>query len=144
MLMMPYDYTSDKAGIMVIDAFDDYTSFHVLMLSGLESMIGTNLKGESELVELAAKIRQLGTWRYMTRNVRPRTRRSLRKHTKLGELNIKLIFNMNARTFNLCRTLRGFMTCNSNHLKISALFPPLKQYVTKTNLSIVGTIFEDV
>lgn len=141
---MQYVNTRDKAGILVIDAFDDYSNFRVLTLSGLESTVGTNIKGEAELVELASKIRRLGAWRYMTKSVWPRSQRRLSGHTKLGELNVKLIFDMNARVLRLNRTMYGFRTSDSCHLKTSVLFPLLRQYVTKTDLHTEGTIFKDV
>lgn len=36
-----------KVGILIIDAYDDYSDFRVLTLSGFESMIGTNLGGSN-------------------------------------------------------------------------------------------------
>lgn len=134
----------DKTGMIVIDAYDDYSNFRVLTLSGFESIIGTNLQGEVEIVKLASKIRRLGTWRYTTKNVWPRPQRRLHGHDKLGELNIRLNFDMDSRVFNLSHTMHGFRTPTSSHLKISALFPILKQYIAKTSLPVDGTIFEDV
>ena len=139
---MQHANTGGKAGILIIDAFDDYSDFRVLTLSGLESTIGTGLKGEAELVELASKIRQLGAWRYRTKNVWPRPRLRLHGHAKLGELNAKLIFDMDARALSLSRAMYGFTASDSGHLKTSALFQPLKQYVTETDLCASGTIFE--
>ena len=141
--MQRVNTTRDKVGSLIIDAFDDYSDFRVLTLLGLESEIGVHLKGESELVELASKIRQLGAWRYATRNVWPRSRRRLNEHTKLGELNVKLIFNMDTHVLSLNHTMYGFRAYSSDRLKTSVLFPPLKQYIITTNIYTKGTIFED-
>lgn len=141
---MQHPHTTDKAGILIIDAFDDYTDFRVLVLSGLESTIGIYLEGECELVELASRIREFGAWRYTTRNVWPRPQRRVYGHTKLGELNVEIIFDMNARTLSLGRTMYGFTASCSGRLRNSSLFLPIKRYVTKTGLNVAGTIFEDL
>ena len=130
-----------KVGILIIDAYDDYSDFRVLTLSGFESMIGTNLGGEAELVELASKIRRLGAWRYTTKSVWPRPQQRLLGHTKLGELIVKLIFDTDSRTFSLSRAIRNFRASDSGHLRTCAMFLPLKQYATKTGLPVEGTIF---
>ena len=67
----------------------------------------------------------------------------MREHDKLGELNIKLIFDMDSRVFRLSRTMHGFRTSTGRHLKTSTMFPILKHYTTKTSLPVDGTIFED-
>ena len=141
-MLLHVDTHIDKAGLLVINVYDDYSDFRVLTLSGFESVIGTNLSGEAELVELASRIRWLGTWRYRTKSVWPRPRR-VHESGKLGELNAKLIFDMDVRAFSLRRSMHGFKACDSSHLKTSDLFQPLNRYVTKTGLPIEGTIFED-
>lgn len=134
----------EKAGVVGIDAYGDYSDFRILTLSGFEYMIGSDMEGEAEIVELASKIRWLGAWRYTTKRVRYSSYRYLHGHDKLGELNVILIFDTDSRTFSLSRTMRGFRVSTSGHLKASAMYPILKQYIIKTNLAADGTIFEDV
>lgn len=105
-------------------------------------MIRANLQGGVEIVKLASKIRRLGAWRYTTKNVWPRPQRHLYGHDKLGELNIKLIFDMDSRVFSLSRTVHGLGVSTSSHLKTSTLFPILKQYIAKTGFLVDETIFE--
>lgn len=131
----------DRAGRLIIDFHDGCLDFRVLVLYGFASTVGTNCRGGAEIAELASKIRWLGARRYATRNVWPRPRRRLLGHDKLGHLSVGLDFDAESRAFSINRTMRGFGDPVCSRLRTSAMFPPLKQYVTDTGLPAEGTIF---
>ncbi len=130
-----------RAGRLIIDFHDGCLDFRVLTLYGFASTIGTNRRGGAEIAELASKIRWLGARRYATRNVWPRPQRRLLGHDRLGYLSVRMDFDAESRAFSINRTMRGFRDPVCSRLRTSAIFPPLKQYVTDAGLPADGTIF---